>query len=57
VLAAVGVKEKWLTSKEQEAAIRGVIRQIVYKADTQRSKSNSSPALQSGESDSSKRFG
>ena len=36
VLAAVGVKEKWLTSKEQEAAILGVIRQIVYQADTQR---------------------
>ncbi len=36
MLEAAGVKEKWLTSKEQEAAVRGVIRQIVYKADTQR---------------------
>jgi site-specific DNA recombinase len=36
VLEAAGVKDKWLTSKEQDAAVRGVIRQIVYKADTQR---------------------
>jgi len=36
MLEAAGVKEKWLTSKEQEAAIRGMIRQIVHKADTQR---------------------
>jgi len=49
VLEAAGVKEKWLTSKEQEAAARGVIRQIVYKADTQRIEIEFQPGAAIGE--------
>jgi hypothetical protein len=49
VLEAVGIKEKWLTSKEQEAAIRGVIRQIISKSDTQRIEIEFQPGAPIGE--------
>lgn len=49
VLEAAGIKDKWLTSKEQEAAVRGVIRQIVYKAAKQRVEIEFRPGTAIGE--------
>jgi hypothetical protein len=36
VLQSAGVEQTGLTSKEEEAALRNVIRQVIFKADTGR---------------------
>jgi len=35
-LQAAGIEQKGLTSKEEEAALRNAIRQVIFKADTGR---------------------